>query len=70
MAMLAVQSSIASPKRLAAPRVMFILRGESYVGYPCFGADVQHLDDVFVGAGFVAANHHRLFGIQLNHALQ
>jgi hypothetical protein len=47
MAMLAVQSSIASPKRLAAPRVIFILRGESYVGYPCFGADVQHLDNVF-----------------------
>src|SRR5438046_10757029 len=43
---------------------------ESDVGYSRLGANVEHADDIFVGAGFIAANDHGLLGIELNEALQ
>src|SRR5207247_11443491 len=45
-------------------------RREGYVGYSSFSANVQYADDIFVRARFVATDHYRLLGVQLNQALK
>src|SRR5262245_10040179 len=36
---------------------------ESYVRYPCLGANVQHSDDVLVGTSFIATDDYGLLGV-------
>src|SRR5215472_11414703 len=57
----------ASPVRIDRLRcVQFSFRGrECDVGYSRFGADIEHADDIFVSASFIAPDDHCLLRIQL-----
>src|SRR5579864_5905935 len=58
-----------SIKRPRLARRLSFCRGERDVRYSRCGANVQNIDDVFVSAGLIAANDHRLFGIKLSETL-
>src|SRR5439155_3134583 len=62
----------ASPVRKDRPRCAhFSFCGrEGDICYSRLGANVENADDIFVSAGFIAANNHGLFGVELDETFE